>query len=377
MSPSAAQGDDPIKVLVVDDSRLMRTLISAILSEDRMIKVVGEAADPFAAREKIKALAPDVITLDVEMPGMNGLEFLEKLIRLRPMPVVMVSTLTSAGAFAAVAALELGAVDVIGKPHDGADPAFAAELTAKIKAAARAKVRPGERASPAIGSPRPVPAARAQRANAPAFSVIAIAASTGGVEALAQLLPKLTPPLPPIVIAQHMPAGFTLRFAERLNALCPFQVREAEAGLPLDANLAVLAPGGRHLTIERRASGRLICRINDRTDLPFRPSADLLFQSLAEGVGAEAIGVILTGLGDDGADGLRAMRAAGAATFAESEETAVIYGMPKAAMLRGAVGRVAPLHTLARLMNDCLDGADVTGQAQSAARPIPLKPASG
>lgn len=348
----------PIRILVVDDSRTMRAMLAAAMAGDPAVTIVGEAADPFEARQMIKALNPDVLTLDIEMPGMNGLEFLEKLMRLRPMPVVMVSSLTQESAVAAIAALELGAVDVVGKPEDARSATFGRELLAKVKAAARARMRYSALDGPAIppvpparGAASPPVTAKIVGSTKPAAifhpaAVIGIAASTGGVDALLKLLPGLPAPSPPIVIVQHMPAGFTGRFAERLNANCHFRVREAEPGMVLEPGLAVLAPGGRHLRIEKRPSGRYVCRISDQDDRPFRPSADYLFHSLASAAGAQGISVILTGLGDDGTEGMKAMRAQGAATFAESEESAIIYGMPKAAMQRGAAQRSASIGTL-------------------------------
>lgn len=346
----------PIRILVVDDSRTMRAMLSAAMSDDPAVTIVGEAADPFEARQMIKALNPDVLTLDIEMPGMNGLEFLEKLMRLRPMPVVMVSSLTQDRAAAAIAALELGAVDVVGKPQDARNAAFGRELLAKVKAAARAQMLASPLDGPVPARTRPPIGATPAKA-AGIFhpdAVIGIAASTGGVDALLKLLPALPMPVPPIVIVQHMPAGFTGRFAERLNVNCPFRVREAEPGMVLEPNLAVLAPGGRHLRVEKRPSGRYVCRISDQDDLPFRPSADYLFHSLAIAAGAKGISVILTGLGDDGTEGMKAMREQGAATFAESEESAIIYGMPRAALMQGAARRAASIRSLHILIAEAL-----------------------
>jgi two-component system chemotaxis response regulator CheB len=328
----------PVTVLVVDDSPTMRGLLTAALRRDPEIEVVGSAADPLEAREAIKRLNPDVITLDVEMPNMNGLEFLEKIMRLRPMPVVMVSTLTQKGAETTVAALEMGAVDAIGKPMDGTPASVAfAELTTKVKAAARSRPR-------ARGDiPPPGPAAPADYRPDPNL-VLAIGASTGGVEALLTILQGFPANCPATVITQHMPATFTKSFAARLDKVCAPTVTEAEDGAPVKPGHIYIAPGGEaHLEVSGAAPR---CRLV-RTDTVngHRPSVDVLFNSVI-GLKRPMAGVILTGMGKDGAKGLLAMREAGARTLGQDEASSVVYGMPKAAQELGAVERQLPLHRL-------------------------------
>jgi two-component system chemotaxis response regulator CheB len=328
-----------IRVLVVDDSATMRGLITNTLNQDPEIEVVGTAADPLEAREAIKALNPHVVTLDVEMPNMNGLEFLEKLMRLRPTPVVMVSTLTVRGAEATLTALELGAVDCLAKPATGGPNAFD-ELAEKVKLAAQS--RPRARAAAAVRGAAAAPA----KAYAPEGRVLAIGSSTGGVEALMTIVGHLPANCPPTVITQHMPATFTRSFAERLNRACAADVAEAYDGAPLGPGKVYLAPGGdAHLSIEGAA--QLRCRVM-AGDLVcgHRPSVDVLFHSVARAVRSRAIGLILTGMGRDGAQGLLAMREAGASTLGQDEATSVVYGMPKSAMEAGAVQRQLPLEKI-------------------------------
>ncbi len=322
-----------VRVVVVDDSRLMRRMIAAALQAEGTIEVVGEAADVREARERIRTLNPDVITLDVEMPGMNGIAFLQKIMELRPMPVIMVSTLTAQGTDATLAALQIGAVDAIQKPDGRAAQApFARRLRALVLGASRARVRPA--APPA--APR-TPAPPAPRARRGPVEVIAIGASTGGVSALTEVLSALPARTPPIVITQHMPVGFTARFAQRLDNLLPHRVAEASAPEPLSPGQIRIAPGDRHLCLERRG-GRLYTRLD--TGAPVcghRPSVDALFRSVAEAAGSGALGVLLTGMGRDGAEGLRMLRAAGGGTIGQNEESCVVYGMPQAARILGAV----------------------------------------
>jgi two-component system chemotaxis response regulator CheB len=320
----------PVRVLVVDDSATMRSLISAALRRDPQIEVVAQCGDPIEARATIKALNPDVITLDIEMPGMNGLEFLEKIMRLRPMPVVMVSTLTSAGADATLQALELGAVDCVAKPAGlASSPDAFAELIEKVKTAARSSVRPRMDA----------PAIQRRSDFHPGKSIVAIGSSTGGVEALLTILGGFPENCPPTVITQHMPATFTKSFAARLDRSSGAHVTEAYDGAPLEVGRVYLAPGGAtHLEVVR--AGGLRCRL--REDDPVsghRPSVDVLFQSVAVATRGEAVGAILTGMGRDGAQGLKAMRASGAHTLGQNEATCVVYGMPRAAFEIGAVER--------------------------------------
>jgi two-component system chemotaxis response regulator CheB len=321
-----------IRVLIIDDSATMRALIRATLSRDPQIQIVGEAADPLEARQAIKALNPDVLTLDVEMPNMSGLDFLERIMRLRPMPVVMVSTLTSRGAEAALNALELGAVDCVAKPVTAGPNAFDA-LAEKVKAAAGAKVRPLLAVSPAMAPATYTPSGR----------IVAIGSSTGGVEALIAVLSAFPENCPPTVITQHMPATFTRSFAERLDRMTAPKVTEAKDGDVLSPGRVYLAPGGTtHLEVT--GSATLRCRLV-QADLVngHRPSVDVLFNSVAKAAKDAAIGIILTGMGRDGAAGLLAMRNAGAATIGQNEATCVVYGMPKAALELGAVQRQLPL----------------------------------
>lgn len=325
------------RVLIVDDSATMRGLIAATLGQDPSIEVVGQAADPLEARDAIKALNPDVITLDVEMPNMNGLEFLERLMRLRPMPVVMISTLTTRGAEVTLEALELGAVDCIGKPATAGLSAFDG-LAEKVKAAARARVR-GLRQAPATPMPAPSHYSGDGR-------IVAIGSSTGGVEALMTIIERLPANCPPTVITQHMPATFTKSFAERMNRFCAAEVAEAFTGAPLTPGKVWLAPGGAaHMAIEGAAQRR--CRLIESDNVNgHRPSVDVLFHSVAKTAGARALGVILTGMGRDGAAGLLAMRQAGASTLGQDEASCVVYGMPKAAFELGAVERQMPIEKI-------------------------------
>jgi two-component system chemotaxis response regulator CheB len=330
-----------IRVLVVDDSATMRGLVTATLRADPGIEVVGQAASSAEARQAIKALNPDVVTLDVEMPAMNGLEFLEKIMRLRPMPVVMVSSLTGRGAEASLLALELGAFDCAAKPSAAGSGAFDG-LPATVRAAARARVRPG--------AARSGPDA-ARRAAAPDYrpdgSLVAIGSSTGGVEALLTIIGQLPANFAPTVITQHMPAAFTGSFAERLNRACAAEVLEASDGAPLVPGRVYLAPGGEtHLVVA--GAGTLRCRLHRGDPVSgHRPSVDALFGSVAKAAGPKAVGVILTGMGRDGARGLLAMREAGARSVGQDEASCVVYGMPKSAFEIGAVGKQLGLEAIA------------------------------
>jgi len=326
-----------IRVLIVDDSALMRKLLTAVLSEDNDIEVVGAAPDPYVAREQIKALNPDVVTLDIEMPHMNGLEFLRKIMELRPTPVVMISTLTQAGAEITLEALEIGAVDFVAKPADsGAVLQLGGELIPKIKSAAHARLRRRMSSPPVRPQPR-------KSFSGPSEKIIAIGASTGGVEALKALLMELPADVPPILITQHMPERFTGAFARRLNSECPMRVCEAAQNQLIEHGQVYIAPGGHHLEIERRGA-TLHCSLNDGPAVSgHRPSVDVLFNSVARSVAPRAVGVILTGMGKDGANGLLAMRKAGCATLGQDESTALVYGMPRVAFEIGAVERQYPL----------------------------------
>nr|WP_109442271.1 chemotaxis response regulator protein-glutamate methylesterase [Devosia elaeis] len=340
-----------IRVLVVDDSALIREVLGRMLTRDGDIDVVGTAVDPIEAREKIKALDPDVVTLDIEMPNMNGLAFLEKLMRLRPTPVVMVSTLTKKGASETLLALELGAVDFVAKPSAefaGGLDAFGASLRDKIRAAAKSDVRGrsasrGEAVKPVLRS-----------AAAPEGAMIALGASTGGVEAIRAVLSQLPADCPPVVIAQHMPAGFTGRFAARLDELCALKVVEAADRMPLLAGHAYVARGDHHLRVERSA-GQLKCRLGQEAlESGHRPSVDVLFSSVAKIVGPLAVGAILTGMGRDGARGLKLMREAGAYTLGQNQASALVYGMPRVAFEEGAVVEQVPLEQIAAKLANAL-----------------------
>jgi len=338
----------PVRVLVVDDSALMRQLISDMLSEDPEIEVVGTAPDPYVARDRIKALNPDVLTLDIEMPHMDGVTFLRKIMALRPMPVVMISTLTQVGAETTLEALEIGAVDFIAKPVNDASFALgemAAELQAKVKAAARTRVR-AHRADPPRRRP-PLPPL-----NRSTGKVVLIGASTGGVEALKELLLRLPVDCPPVLVTQHMPARFTPAFAQRLDNECPMMVSEATHNQRIEAGHVYIAPGAFHLELARVGS-HFECSLNDGPTVSgHRPSADVLFRSAARVAGSMAIGVILTGMGKDGADGLLELRQIGAMTLGQDEASSLIYGMPRVAFERGAVIRQRPLSEMADAIID-------------------------
>ncbi len=327
------------RVLVVDDSASMRHLISSVLLDTTDIEVVGHAADAMEAREAIKKLNPDVVTLDVEMPKMNGIEFLEKLMRLRPTPVIMVSNFTSTGGDLTMKALEIGAVDCIGKPQPG-DRTLFAGLTDKIRIAADVRFRP--LASPHAGAEKSRHA-DTHAAYRPDGRIVAIGSSAGGVEALSAVLDGFPPNCPPIVITQHMPEMFTKSLAARLDRLCHASVTEAVDGAPLESGLVYVAPGGaNHLTVVGTSTFR--CRLVPSALVSgHRPSVDVLFQSVAKVVGTGAVGVILSGMGRDGADGLLAMRKAGARTIGQDAESSFIYGMPRTAHEAGGVERQLPL----------------------------------
>lgn len=334
----------PVRVLIVDDSATMRSLIGAVLRRDPEIEVVGTAGDPLEARAAIKALEPDVLTLDIEMPNMNGLEFLEKIMRLRPMPVVMVSTLTQRGADATLEALEIGAFDCVGKPGPETDAVSAfGELAEKVKAAAKARVRPiGQAAGRAAPGPRFKPNGQ----------MVAIGSSTGGVEALLTILSRYPANCPPTVVTQHMPAAFTKSFAERLNRTCAAEVTEAVEGAPLQPGKVYIAPGGAtHLEVAGQSTLRCVLREGDLVN-GHRPSVDKLFASVAHAAGAKAVGVILTGMGRDGAQGLKALHDGGGRTLGQDEQSCVVYGMPKAAADIGAVERQVSLDRMADAILD-------------------------
>jgi two-component system chemotaxis response regulator CheB len=338
-----------IRVLVVDDSATIRRLLTAVLSRDPNIEVVGAAQDAAVARQMIKELNPDVITLDVEMPNMNGLEFLEKIMRLRPMPVVMVSTLTQQGTDVTLSALEIGAVDYFAKPVDNVAAHIeecARDLCEKVTTAAAARVHPYVRRDP--------PVVLVKSDFDPGPTVVAIGSSTGGVEALIEVLSHFPRNCPATVITQHMPAHFTTSFAERLDRICQPHVCEARDGAALSAGQVYLAPGGEaHLSVS--GVGVLRCRlVKDALVNGHRPSVDVLFRSVALTARHHAIGVILTGMGRDGASGLLEMRKSGAATLGQDEASSVVYGMPRVAHEIGAVERQLPLQQIGQeVLNIC------------------------
>lgn len=341
-----------IRVLIVDDSALMRQVLAELLSRDSEIEVVGAAPDPYIAREKIKALNPDVLTLDVEMPKMDGLTFLEKLMAGHPMPVVMVSSLTEAGCQTTLRALELGAVDFITKPkldlRDGMEE-VAQDLIDKVKAAAQAKIRSsrfqvsGSKLNPELETRNLKHATESGAMLKTTDTIIAIGASTGGTEALKEVLEVLPPNTPPIVITQHMPERFTKNFADRLNSLCRISVKEAEDGDSVLPGQALIAPGNYHMTLTR-SGARYRVELNQHPPMNrHRPSVDVMFESVAKFAGRNAIGVILTGMGGDGAREMLAMKQAGAFTIAQDEASCVVFGMPKEAIKLGGVDKILPL----------------------------------
>ena len=360
MQAAGAVDGRPVRVLVVDDSAVMRQLVPALLREDPRIEVVGTAADAYIARNKIQRLDPDVLTLDVEMPRMDGLSFLRNLMRQHPMPVVMVSSLTEQGASVTLDALASGAVDFIGKPRAEAPEAlaaYAAELRAKVLAAAQARVRATGPVRPS--GPGTPPATRLAPALSQAPGLVVIGASTGGTEAIRQVLAPLPADMPPVVIAQHIPATFSAAFADRLDRHCALDVAQAVDGEPLQPGRAYVAPGGRHLRV-RRQHGALRCVISDEP-APFRPSVDALFESAAEHAGAAACAALLTGMGSDGARGMLALRRAGARTIAQDKASSVVWGMPGAAVALSAATDVVPLGEVAAMLLTRFPAGSVTG----------------
>ena len=343
----------PVKtrVVVVDESALVRGLLSEIIDRQPDMTCVGAASDPLVAREMIRSLNPDVITLDVEMPHMDGIEFLSRLMRLRPMPVVMVSTLTERGADVTLKALELGAVDFVAKPRIGVSDGLrqlGADITEKIRTAARARVhRLAAPAAPGAAAAAP-PAALGRLSTE---KIIFIGASTGGTEATRELLVGLPADAPAVMITQHMPPGFTKSYAARLNSLCSISVAEAQDGERILPGHAYLAPGGRHLAVER-SGANYIARVQDGQAVNrHKPSVEVLFASAARVVGRNALGVMLTGMGADGAAAMRSMRDAGSWNLAQDEASCVVFGMPREAIAHGAAHEVLPLAKIApRLM---------------------------
>lgn len=349
-----------IRVLIIDDSASVRQTLATVLQSDPEIEVIGAASDPFIAAKRIQEEIPDVITLDVEMPRMDGITFLRKLMSQRPIPVVMCSSLTEEGTETLMQAMEAGAVDVILKPRIGAADHLAEQATRiceAVKSAAQARVRPrtgGAARSASLSGPSkkltadvilPPPSGRAMARTTE--MVVCVGASTGGTEALREMLEMLPANAPGMVIVQHMPEKFTAAFARRLNSLCEVEIKEAEDGDPVLRGHVLIAPGDHHLLLERQGAryhvsvraGPLVSR--------HRPSVDVLFRSAARSAGANAMGVIMTGMGDDGARGMLEMHQAGAHTIAQDEATSVVFGMPKEAIARGGVARTVALGQIA------------------------------
>jgi two-component system chemotaxis response regulator CheB len=339
----------PIRALVVDDSAVMRKLLTEILNADPEIEVVGTAADAYMAREKIKALNPDVLTLDVEMPRMDGLVFLSNLMRLRPMPVVMCASLTQRGADLIMNALDLGAVDFVAKPTAVSETGIrdaAQEIVSKVKVAAAAQVRSSLLPAGNVGTLKGGGYGNSAHRGNPE-RIIAIGASTGGTEAIKDVLMRLPNDMPPIVIVQHIPKAFSGAFAARMDTMCTLSVCEAEDGQPILPGHAYIAPGDLHLQLVR-SGPRYVCRLSDADPVNrHRPSVDVLFRSVAHLAGRNGIGVILTGMGRDGAAGLKEILQAGGATIAQDQASSVVWGMPGAAWECGAVQSLHPLNQLA------------------------------
>jgi len=351
------------RVVVVDDSALVRSLLAEIINRQHDMQCVGAASDPLVAREMIRELNPDVITLDVEMPRMDGLEFLSRLMRLRPMPVVMVSTLTEQGAEITLRALEMGAIDFVAKPRIGVSHGLnelAGDIVDKIRVAAAAQVRRLAAPAPVAATPAAhAPASARPAAPLPRVStekIICIGASTGGTEAIREVLVPMPADAPAIVITQHMPPGFTTSFATRLDGLCKIRVAEARDGQRILPGHAYIAPGGRHLRIDRSGSNYVAVVEDTEPVNRHRPSVEVLFKSAARVIGPNAIGIMLTGMGADGASAMREMKDAGSYNYVQDEASCVVFGMPRVAIQHGAAHEVLPLNqiapaVLARLAN--------------------------
>ncbi|MGM9426970.1 protein-glutamate methylesterase/protein-glutamine glutaminase [Hydrogenophaga sp. MI9] len=345
-----------IRVVVVDDSALVRSLLTEIINRQPDMQCVGAASDPLVAREMIRELSPDVITLDVEMPRMDGLEFLSRLMRLRPMPVVMVSTLTEQGADITLRALEMGAVDYVAKPRIGITSGLnelASDIVDKIRIAAAAHVKrlgPAPAPAAAAAAPHGAPPAEAPRAPLPRIStekVICIGASTGGTEAIREVLMPMPADSPAIVITQHMPPGFTTSFAARLDSLCKIRVEEARHGQRILPGHAYIAPGGHHLRIDRSGSNYVAVVEDTEPVNRHRPSVEVLFRSAARVLGPNALGIMLTGMGGDGAQAMREMKDAGSYNYVQDEASCVVFGMPRMAIQAGAAHEILPLTQIA------------------------------
>ncbi len=338
------------RVLLVDDSAVVRKLLGDALRKHDDIEVIGGAADPYIARDMILQLKPDVITLDIEMPRMDGLSFLRKLMEHHPIPAIVVSSLTQQGSAASVEALRIGAIDVIGKPGG---PHAVGEVADRVAERIRAlrsgtPIRLGKVTPPAPQTPPPARGAGRLR------GLIVIGASTGGTQAIETVLTRMPADVPPILITQHMPAGFTKAFADRLNGVCPMRVIEAAGNEPLERGVAYVAPGDYHLTVDRQGL-RLLTRLDQKAPIHYqRPAVDALFASAATLRGLPIVALLLTGMGADGADGMVTLRQAGAETIAEAEESCVVFGMPKEAIARGGAVHVASLLAIPDLVFDCL-----------------------
>jgi len=339
-------------VVVVDDSALVRSILTEIINRQPDMTCIGAAADPLVAREMIRNLNPDVITLDVEMPRMDGLDFLSRLMRLRPMPVVMVSTLTERGAEVTMKALELGAIDFVSKPKIGVADGIrllADDITDKIRIAAKAHIRraPAPAAAAAPGTPPPKPVTIASVGRMSTEKIIFIGASTGGTEATKEVLVNLPADCPAVVITQHMPPGFTKSYATRLDGLCKIRVKEAQDGERILPGHGYIAPGGFHLSVER-SGANYIARVQDGDPVNrHKPSVEVLFHSAARVVGPNALGVMLTGMGGDGAKAMKVMKDAGSYNLVQNEATCVVFGMPREAINAGAADEVLPLNQIA------------------------------
>jgi two-component system, chemotaxis family, protein-glutamate methylesterase/glutaminase len=360
------------RVVVVDDSALVRSLLTEIINRQSDMECIGSAADPFVAREMIRNLNPDVITLDVEMPRMDGIDFLSKLMRLRPMPVVMVSTLTERGAEVTLRALELGAIDFVAKPKIGVADGLkllAQEITDKVRVAAKARIhKPSaatlEAARAPVAARAPIGAGPAQAGGAPSQpttvasalgrlsteKIIFIGASTGGTEATKEVLLGLPHDAPAVVITQHMPPGFTKSYATRLDGLCKIRVKEAVDGERVLPGHAYIAPGGMHLSVDKSGANYVARVTNEDPVNRHKPSVEVLFKSAARLVGRNAVGIMLTGMGADGAKAMREMKDAGAYCIAQDEQSCVVFGMPREAIAAGAVHEVLPLSKIASTM---------------------------
>jgi two-component system chemotaxis response regulator CheB len=344
-----------IRVLVVDDSAIVRKVFTEELSKEKDIEVVGAAPDPYIARDKIVKLKPDVVTLDIEMPRMDGITFLKKLMRYYPLPVIIVSSLTSKGSKLALEALSSGALEVISKPSASYSVGdMSVQLADKIRAVAQVRVNAKTAGVAPVAGPAKKVASHAMLETT--NKIIAIGASTGGTEALKAVLTKFPATSPGILIVQHMPAKFTTSFAERLNDLCDIRVKEAEDGDTVSNGLALLAPGNYHMLL-RRSGARYYVAVKQGPLVHHqRPAVDVLFQSVGDYAGANAMGIILTGMGADGAKGLLHMKNCGARTIAQDEKTCVVFGMPKEAIKQGGVDKVVPLADIPQTTFDMLAG---------------------